>query len=436
LRKLLEKLDRDELLDFLEEYTKNDTKLANALNVRFVEPEFEYELIKIKNLIDNALDGVSDYSVRDSWGNVSFYTGDIIEEIHQRTDQGHIRIAFAEVELLYRKLLSLFEYQGECEISDEAGYCLSMMSDIADKAISTDDKKYIFKQCIKMSELKDGKDYGADYEDELLKIAAKFATTENRMELERALARFDSSWREEEIKLIHLGLIQKFDGEKSAECFIYENLRCPKIREIAFVKSINNKNYAEAERLCIEALSIDNRHFGISPWIYKLYSVYEETGNIADMEKTAKKILFCGDLTYYEKLKTQLIRQKTWDNQYTALLSECAATLSYTMYMEILEKEHEHKLLLKELEKHTSQVYNYGKILVEKYPSDVSRIFNSQINTEADAANKRERYRDVCLHIVQFSNSGCKTDAARLVMELKDRYKHRPAFVDELTKIL
>ena len=192
--KILEKLSKEDLIDFLVEYAKSDANLANAVNVRFRKPEYpeyEEELNKIENEIDNALDGVSSYYNRDGWGYVSFDVSHIVAEIRQRTEQGYIRLAFSELELLYRKLLENFEYQGECEISDEAKNCLDIMSEVADKAVLAEDKDYIFRQCIALSDLEDGKDYGADYEDSLLGIAAKFVTTENRAELENVLSRYD-----------------------------------------------------------------------------------------------------------------------------------------------------------------------------------------------------------------------------------------------------
>ena len=215
MRQLLEGINRDKLLEFLLEYAEHDARFANAVNVRFSEPVFSDELDKIKNEIDHALSGVSDYRTHDSWGNANFYTGDIIEEIWERTSQGHVRLAFAETEILYRKLLELFEYQGECEISDEAECCILIMSDISDKAMSTDDKEYIFQRCIELAALEDAKNYGADYEDKLLKIAVKFVTAENRAELEQALASYENGRREEEFKLIRLELIRTFESTKA-----------------------------------------------------------------------------------------------------------------------------------------------------------------------------------------------------------------------------
>ena len=81
MRELLDGLSREELIDFIEDCAKSDPKFANTVNVWFCIPGFEEELEKIKRTINIALEGVNDYSFRDSWGNVSFETGDIITEI-------------------------------------------------------------------------------------------------------------------------------------------------------------------------------------------------------------------------------------------------------------------------------------------------------------------------------------------------------------------
>ena len=434
MRQLLERVNRNKLLEFLIEYAENDAKFANAVSVRFGEPVFDDELDKIEYEIDLALSGVADYHTHDNWGNANFYTGDIIVEIRERVSQGHVRLAFAETELLYRKLLELFEYQGECEISDEAENCILIMSDIADKAVSADDKEYIFQHCIDLTALEDAKNYGADYEDKLLRIAVKFVTLENRAELEQALVRFDKGWREEEFRLIQLELIRTFGGTKATKDYVAENLRFPKIREIALANAISQKEYEQAEKLCLDALSVDTSHYGVSPWLYKLYSIYAKVEKEIEIADTAKKILFSGDLEYYGKLKLQLQKQGTWEQEYPVLLRECSSKLYPIWYMKILEKEQEYALLLEQLKRHTEQIYSYGKTLAEGYPTDVCAIFISQINAESESAKKRGQYREVCSHIAMFSKAGYKAEAMELVKELKEKHNRKPAFVDELMK--
>jgi len=61
MRELLESLSKEELIDFIVEYAGNDAKFANAINVRFREPDFSEEpdfyeeLWKIESIIDHEL---------------------------------------------------------------------------------------------------------------------------------------------------------------------------------------------------------------------------------------------------------------------------------------------------------------------------------------------------------------------------------------------
>ena len=216
MRKLLEGLSKDDLIDFILEYAENDVRFVNSINVRFSEPKYEEELNKIRNKINYALADVSNYRTHDSWGNAIYDVSDIFEEICQRAEQGHIRLALSELEMLYRKLLENLEYQGECEISDDADYCVEIMSDIADKVLNSEDEEYIFGQCLELSELKDGKDYGVYHEDKLLSIAVKFVTQENRKRLENAIARYSSPRREKEFRLILVELARRC-GSKNVD---------------------------------------------------------------------------------------------------------------------------------------------------------------------------------------------------------------------------
>ena len=250
MKKLLDSQNKEQLVEFLMEYAKRDNKLENAINVRFAVPEYKAELVKYERMIDRTLDGVSDWSTHDSWGHVHINTGDLITEIYERLEQGYVRLAFDETELLYRKLLENFEYQGECEIADEAEYCLQILGEVSDKATLETDKEYMFKRCIELAELEDGKDYGADYEDKLLGIAAKFVSVSNWPELDTALVKYETHrWRAENFKLIRLNIIEKLQGKASAEAFIAENLTFPKIREIDYGNAMSAKNYEQSEQL-------------------------------------------------------------------------------------------------------------------------------------------------------------------------------------------
>ena len=136
-----------------------------------------------------------------------------------------------------------------------------------------------------------------------------------------------------------------------------------------------------------------------------------------------------------DTMKTLPAGQGAWDAQYPALLRECAEGLSYHNYMKILEKEHEEELLLEQLKLHPDQIYEYGGFLAKSYPSEVCAIFIIDIEKKAEAADNRKMYLHVCRQIQSFSQAGFAAQASSLITDLKIKYKHKPAFNDELCKL-
>ncbi|MDR1991901.1 MAG: hypothetical protein LBQ98_00110 [Nitrososphaerota archaeon] len=103
------------------------------------------------------------------------------------------------------------------------------MSTIANNAVNEEDKRYIFERCIALTDIDEGKDYGADYEHELLRIATKFITPDNRLELEKTLSKLESQkWGAEKFKLLHLDIIDMPDGKEAAIILLLKMCNLPK----------------------------------------------------------------------------------------------------------------------------------------------------------------------------------------------------------------
>ena len=427
-RTLMEQLAPGELLDFLEDYAKRDGGFEEALRVRFEEPDEQAELTRLGDKIDAALEDVCPYGHGRWYEPSSVDTSGISFEIEQRLKQGHVLLAFKALETMYRKLLEVFEEQEECEVADEAEDCLRQMAVVADHAVDSSDQAYIFDCCIALAGIDDGKDYGADYEDKLLAISAKFVTPENLPVLEEAIALYEEDWRGEDFALIRLTIIRRLQGEQAAEAFIAAHLEYEKIREIAYESAMQKQDFKQAARLCQTA-------GGDMVWLHRLYTVHELMEDPRKMIETARRIALRGDLEYYDKLKALLQEQGEWEAAYPALLEDCARQLPYKNYMEVLHREHECDLLFEQIQAHPEEVYTYGKFLAEEYEGGVRSIFYTQIRLEAEKAYGRSAYQIVCGNLEVFAHAGYAPVAMALVEEFKLLYKRKPAFVDELRGI-
>ena len=87
------------------------------------------------------------------------------------------------------------------------------------------------------------------------------------------------------------------------------------------------------------------------------------------------------------------------------------------------------------MKSHNEKVYRYGAFLAKKYQQEVCNIYTTQINKEAESANDRKSYSRVCSNIRLFSEAGYLEQANEIIWEFMQKYKRKPAFVDELKKI-
>jgi len=432
---LLQDIDPTDLRYFIAQYAERDQKFDNALRVRFAQPDFDAELKKIKRSVNAVLADVSDWDTHDRWGGVDIDTSEILYEIEQRMEQGHIRLAFAGLEALYVGLLENFEYQGECELSMEAEDCLKRMADIAEQVTEPRDREYIFERCVTLADLEKGRRYGADYADQLLTIASQFVAPENRAQLEEALARHTTGYSVDRFALLHLELIERLDGEAAGRDYVAAHLHIESMCKIALDEALFKRDFTRAEALCLDFIRDreDKGWRSCTGWYNTLLSIYDKTGEAEKQIAIARNLLLekC-DFGYYAVLKKLLKKQGDWEAAYPDVREKCKARLPVSTYMQLLLDEKEAALLLAEVRKQPHTIFTYGAFLAKTYPEEAFTLFWDEIKQLAERASSRTMYHDICGKIKLLADAGGMEDAEALIDLLRQRNARRPAFLDEL----
>ena len=179
LESLLKEQSKEKLIEFILDYSTHSDRFKNAVEVRFASPDYDAELQKMQRNIDEAFNNITDYRSRNAWGDAIYDISHILAEIEERKNQWNVRLAFSEAEMLYIRLLESLEFQGECEISDEADYVVRLMDGIIDNTVSVEDGDYIAERCRYLAALEDGKNYGVDHEVLFIEMARKCADLRN-----------------------------------------------------------------------------------------------------------------------------------------------------------------------------------------------------------------------------------------------------------------
>ena len=372
---------------------------------------------------------------------------DILENAGKAAERGEYAFAYSVAALILVNLAKLASTADDSAggITDARGY----VEEVLEKACSgveydSEEAEYIFLQSIKDSQNKafDGWD---EFAYDLLLKTARLATEDNENKMlaaadelyGKASDRVYSSWADEYDTLVRLEVIKATGSEIDVDDYIKENLKYDTIRRIAVNNAITASDYARAETLCLEKLQTDSdepRHEYSKPseWRFLLFEVYDKSGDSEKKIRTAEDLLFRFDIKYYAILKHLLTEKGKWDTERQPLLTALGNSLPYHLFMKILSDEGETLWLLEEIRKHPTSVFDYGKQLAAKYPSQTYALCLDVIRSQANDADTRVKYKKVCGLIKKLFDFGGVEEVDSIIGELKTKFPRRPAMLEEL----
>jgi len=283
----------------------------------------------------------------------------------------------------------------------------------------------------------------------MLRSAARFVSNENVQTIMDTLdfiktrdSKESNYYSDSDDRLTRLEICKFTEGDEEYSKKLYENIDIDEVREILIAKALENNDYHESERLCLEKIaSIEQKqnysvyHWSRN-WYTKLFEIYSSADDKEKQMELARKLLLDKrDTHYYEILKELIIKNGKWEKEYPIILEVLSKTLSANSFMCILQDENETELLLEQLLKQPQEVYNFGEKLVTKYPEKIYDLYSQIIREEAEEAGERKSYRKVCKRILELNKLGGVENARLLVNEFLEKYYRRPAMIDELQKI-
>lgn len=450
LTKLLNNASKEKLIEIILERTDADSKYRLKLFSKLGKPQTEEELAQIKNDIRtsvrcNTQSGYIDYNDCDS---ICDDMALALVTAKERMDDGCVLFALEAALFITHTCAAL------ASDSDSSSGMLSMtmadalglvkrscclLSQTGDAAL----QKTCYEKLCREALHKVYDDWG-EWNYELLRSAVFLITEKNVQKLNSALLELHAKYERNEYmsyfktdeKLTRLEIIRKLEGDTAVRTFIDENLDIDKFRELAVRDDIENSNYENAEKLCLEKKeSQRNTYMRPSVWWYLLYEIYEKSGNAAEQRKTAAQLLLLGDLKFYDEYKRLLSEDGTWDTEYSRFLATLKNDLPNNMYMQILDKENEFRLLFEEVKMHMETVFTYGKKLAPKYSDEIYKLYKHEIDDMAAEAKDRGKYQKVCGAIKELYSAGGKNAAMSIIGFYMVNYKRRPAMQDELDNL-
>lgn len=270
------------------------------------------------------------------------------------------------------------------------------------------------------------------------KSAKKIEKTLNKFLEDIQEAPFPEYYKEQDV-IARYHIHRHLYGRKHTKDELYQNISIDELCFIAIKDAMADKNYDEAERLCLDKINKEKfRHYCSSDpkdWNNILYDIYKAVNDIEKQIVQAKKLLFMGNEQFWGVLKLIFNESGTWNENYEILLNGLRDSKQTVCYRSILIAENEKKRLLEDVMAYPYDLFCYGEYLVKEYPEQVYELCYEEISKSCAEAKERRGYKKVTKQIAQLIKWKGKDTAKALIDELKQTYPRRPALLDELGKV-
>ena len=374
----------------------------------------------------------------------------VLEKAHSKIVQGNYKNAVLLGITVLSNIVEMIQYADDSNGS--IGGAISWSIRIIDQAISKGvefiplhEQSELFEVIVKeaMNEQYDG---WSEWRFDLLRICIPLCRVKGlRTILEEKLGFLlkqteTDSWSGDydrtQLKKLQLAIIESFDEKEKAQQFIYNHLHLHDFRKMAIEHELANGQFDKVIQLAQEGERMAAKKWPGLMKTYKeyRYQAYELTEALEKQKELAREFLLDNDYSYYEKFK-KLYTANEWTEELDKLLARFQEQNNLSKaYLSILKEEWLTTYILDYCKNNVSTITDLYLYLIESHPDEINRLFDEYILIASEEASDRKQYKKVTSIIKKYSKVCGSTQPISLIDELKETYKRRPAFVDELNK--
>ncbi|MCL2362330.1 MAG: SWIM zinc finger family protein [Defluviitaleaceae bacterium] len=445
LENILAKLDKEALIALIVEYAGTYKQIKSEIQFRFSEKEDVTN--SARQVIRSAINAVKHrgYVEYRDVGAATDGAEIVIQMMDDKIAHGDISTGVSLGVVVAEEMMDLIAY---CD--DSNGYVGGAISTVISKIqdailampINCRDSKKIF-QTILSHALDDIYDGWTEWPMAFFSALVPLCNDRNnREQLERYLSVSDSGGSRDlsrdfdyrHKQWLRLQIIKQFDGDEAARNYIEQNLDNYDFRIITIKFAIAEGDYDKAVALCIEGESDYSQSRGYVKQLRELrYTAYEAAGKIPELKSLALTLLLDGDFAYFLKYK-DLHTKEDWLPAYYDVLDKTEGNNIHGIYVEIITHEKHKPRILAYCKKSQYAIVRLHTYLLPEYKQEVGEIFTEYIRAQATRADNRSRYHEIC-KLIETWEKACPGGTVLLCDEIREKYAHRPAFMDEMRKM-
>jgi hypothetical protein len=455
LKQELARQSKEKLIHFLLELAEDNSLIADQIRAQFSSGSGEKEkwIRLMKRYIEQAADEDGFITYRNCQHAVEG-AYKVIGRAQAAVDDEEYELAVELALCVMGEMVDLLQFADDS--AGEVGMIIDEVRDVLTGIIAEAPGGAITEMCflkILGEARKTRYNDWSEWRMELLQLCAEVAgNVKQRQQLEQYLSHispeigtneknrtsFIDNYEAEAIALLQYELIKNFDGQKSGANFLREHRYFSRCRELLIQEAMTAKEYAAAEELALEGEELDKNSSGlVRKWKECRFEIYQVAKQLDKMRTVSRELALLGQFTYYQKLKA-LYDSTEWAQIYPDILATYAKQPGYihNIYTSAIIEEQEWGRLLAYVQQNPHCILDFYRHLLADYREQVYELFNGMILQEAAHSNKRSEYQRVCSHLRLLIKIGGGSIAADLVKHLMFEYMRRPAFREELQKVI
>ena len=451
IKTILQSLDQDALQKFIIEQCKQDKKFRNYFLVTFEHINQKLDAEFYRNQIKEIVKASSDKHGFIDWHNMKYLNRalePLIEKLESYKLSNNFEQAFFLSATLLEEMTKAFDFADDS--NGDIGYFVDTALEALHDIVSSDNldatlKKEIFEYCIHIYNKKLFS--GWDWHLGILEVAEKLVESEKEVDvLISCLQKTKDGYETEAAQVTILNLLQKYKTPAEVHQFINKNISNYRIREIEIKRTINDKNFEYAKKLCFDGIEVDkiDKPGIVIDWYRYLLKIARLENEVSEIIKQAT-YLFVND-SRSEEDYFELMRENTpaerWDSDVEKLINHIKAQSKNTWNSRSLIR----KIYIKqqwwnrlfELLKQTESLENIEteeEYLAKDYASELIQMYSNRLKNYVEKFIGREHYQKACRYLRRMKKLGGETEVNSLIEHFRKTYPMRKALLDELNKV-
>lgn len=449
ISEVLNHLSKEELVRIIIQVADRDEMFRNGLLVKYAQGDHTKQLQLFKKLMDSI---VNKYVGRDGfipYRETHSFAMDmlgLLEETDGAKDSGlTLEIAL----LVLQEGVEAFQYA-----DDSSGNIGMLMEETLERirGLASDldrqdgsRQELFFERMLGVSEsgIFEGWE---DFRIDLLRICAELAEAEKlRERLKQAIERQiavhthhkHGSYTVEALLKLLFQLILDYGSEEEADRFVEEHLQYTFFRQYAIEACMKSGEYHRVIELSQEGERQDQQLLGmLTQWKKARYEAYKKLSLKNEQRLLARELLLGGDYAYYQDLES--LDEGDKEEFYRSILAELKKGGNWTVrrvYLQLISDKNDLEEMMAYVRTTPSAVEEYAARLSKDYPVEVERIYRHYIYNAADSSSNRKEYQQVCDVLKRYQKVFGKMSQSEIILQLKEQYNRKPAFLDELSKV-